>query len=162
MQETYLLKKSTTETRSQVLSFTQGIIWFNRVALATVFFWFGFLKIIHISPAEELVTHLHRVTFLRFIPAEQFIVYLGIFECLIGLLWILPKFTRFAFSFFLFHMATTFLPLVFLKSETWQDAFVLTLTGQYIVKNLVLVASAFTVFFASVTIQQGIKGESKA
>jgi uncharacterized membrane protein YkgB len=34
---------------------------------------------------------------------------------------------------------------VFLRDETWQQSFVLTLTGQYIMKNLVLIASAITV-----------------
>jgi uncharacterized membrane protein YkgB len=39
-------------------------------------------------------------------------------------------------------MITTFLPLIFLPGESWQAPFVPTLVGQYIIKNLVLVAAA--------------------
>ncbi len=118
------------------------VILFNRFSLFVVFFWFGFLKVISVSPAEGLVTHLHNETLARFIPSEQFVILLGIFECLIGILWLVPKLTKWAFYLFSIQMFTTFLPLLYLPSDTWQNSFVLTLTGQYIVKNLVLIGSA--------------------
>jgi uncharacterized membrane protein YkgB len=40
------------------------------------------------------------------------------------------------------HMVTTFGPLVFLPSETWSGFMVPTLEGQYIIKNLVIIATA--------------------
>ncbi|MBI1344426.1 MAG: hypothetical protein GC171_16005 [Terrimonas sp.] len=129
----------------QKITLSQLIIWFNRIALATVFCWFGFLKVIRYSPAEELVAHLHRVTLVHVIPIEQFLLMLGLFECLVGVLWLIPKATRLAFCLFMLQMITTFFPLIFLKGETWQNSFALTLTGQYIIKNFVLVASALTV-----------------
>ena len=39
-------------------------------------------------------------------------------------------------------MITTAGPLVLLPSETWQSFFVPTLEGQYIIKNLVIIAAA--------------------
>jgi uncharacterized membrane protein YkgB len=89
--------------------------------------------------------HLHDVTMARFIPIQEFMVVLGVVECSIGLLWLFPKSTKLAFTLFLLQMTTTFMPMVFLPAETWQQSFVLTLTGQYIMKNLVLIASAITV-----------------
>jgi len=124
-----------------------SIVWFNRLSLAVVFIWFGFLKIIHASPAEALVKHLHEVTLVKFIPVNTFLVLLGCIECMIGLLWLLPRFTKAAIILFALQMFTTFLPLFYLPGDTWQHSFVLTLEGQYIIKNLVLLASAATILF---------------
>ncbi|HVZ57420.1 MAG TPA: hypothetical protein VG870_12220 [Chitinophagaceae bacterium] len=133
--------------RSQAWPASRVICWVNRLALAIVFGWFGLLKVLHLSPAEQLVTHLHQVTIARFMDIGHFMILLGGVECAIGLLWLVPRLTRYAFGLFLLQMGTTFLPLFLLRSETWQNAFALTLTGQYIMKNLVLVASALSVVY---------------
>ena len=126
---------------------TNFIEWVNRIALATVFFWFGFLKVVHVSPAEELVTQLHTVTLAKYIPLESFLVILGTVESVIGVLWLLPRCTKLVFWLFIPQMITTFMPLFWLPNVTWQSMLCLTLTGQYIIKNLVLIASAFTVLY---------------
>lgn len=123
------------------------VIWLNRLALALVFIWFGYLKVIHVSPAEGLVQHLHSVTIVHYIPINVFITLLGMLEIAVGVFWLFPKLTKLAFLCFIAHMFTTFLPLFFLPGDTWQHAFVLTLTGQYIVKNVVLITSAVTIWF---------------
>lgn len=133
----------------QPISISSNIIWWNRVALFVVFFWFGFLKIIHISPAEGLVTNLHQATIASLMPIEHFLVFLGVVECVIGVLWLLPSLTKMAFMVFILQMFTTFLPLFFLPKDTWQNSWVLTLTGQYIIKNVVLIASALTILRAT-------------
>jgi uncharacterized membrane protein YkgB len=135
---------------SQSLSSTKvltRIIWVNRIALFVVFYWFGFLKLVNISPAEELVTRLHALTIGTLIPIDYFLIFLGVLECFIGLLWLVPKFTNIAFALFCTQMIATFLPLIMCPVETWQQIMVLTLTGQYIVKNVVLIASAVTIYF---------------
>jgi uncharacterized membrane protein YkgB len=133
-------------TATDTIGISTNIIWWNRIALFVVFFWFGFLKIIHISPAEGLVTRLHETTISPFISIEKFLVLLGVIECAIGVLWLLPKLTKVAFWLFILQMFTTFLPLLFLPKDTWQNMMVLTLTGQYIIKNVVLIASALTIY----------------
>ncbi|CAH0994457.1 hypothetical protein EMA8858_00567 [Emticicia aquatica] len=133
-------------TATDTIGISTNIIWWNRIALFVVFFWFGFLKIIHISPAEGLVTRLHEATISPFISIEKFLVLLGVIECAIGVLWLLPKLTKVAFWLFILQMFTTFLPLLFLPKDTWQNMMVLTLTGQYIIKNVVLIASALTIY----------------
>ena len=124
------------------------VLWFNRISLFIIFFWFGFLKVIGVSPAEKLVTDLHHATIARFVSIEQFLIFFGIFECLIGLLWLFPKLTRSAFYVFIIQMITTFLPLFYLPDVTWQKAMVLSLTGQYIVKNVALIALALNILIA--------------
>jgi|GEM_PF-964088 len=123
------------------------VIWLNRFSLFLLFFWFGMLKVISASPAEALVTHLHQLTIARFMPIQPFMIALGILECSIGLMWLFPKVTRYVLILFLIQMLTTFLPLIILPLETWQNMLVLTLSGQYIMKNVVLVASAFTIYY---------------
>ena len=123
-----------------------SFVWLNRIALFVVFFWFGFLKIIGLSPAKDIVTHLHHQTIEPFITASYFIPLLGLVECLIGILWLIPKFTKLTFIIFCLQMFTTFLPLILLPSDTWQSDFALTLAGQYIIKNVVLIASAYTIY----------------
>jgi len=135
--------------QSSPLAISSNIIWWNRVALFVVFFWFGFLKIIHVSPAEGLVTNLHQATIASLMPIEHFLVFLGVVECVIGVLWLIPSLTKIAFGVFILQMFTTFLPLLFLPKDTWQNTLVLTLTGQYIIKNVVLIASALTILRAT-------------
>jgi uncharacterized membrane protein YphA (DoxX/SURF4 family) len=130
-------------------SLSINIIWANRIALFIVFFWFGFLKIIHISPAEQLVTNLYNTTIYSMMPIDKFLILLGIVECLIGILWLIPRLTKVVFWIFMAQMFTTFLPLLFLPKDTWQNMMVLTLTGQYIIKNVVLIASALTIYKVS-------------
>lgn len=123
-----------------------AILWINRVALFIIFFWFGFLKLISFSPAESLIIKLHQKTIAPFISLHHFLIVLGIVECIIGILWLIPKWTKFVMLLFILQMITTFLPLVLLPSETWNQFMVFSLSGQYIFKNVVLIASAFTIY----------------
>lgn len=113
-----------------------------RIALFVIFFWFGLLKVIAVSPANPLVAQLLQQT-LPFLTFEQFIIGFGIFEMIIGLAFIIPRLERLAMALLVPHMITTILPLVLLPSVTWQAFLVPTLEGQYIIKNLALVAVAF-------------------
>jgi uncharacterized membrane protein YphA (DoxX/SURF4 family) len=144
--EVQLAKENTIKIdNSKILN---RIIWVNRVALFVVFYWFGFLKLANISPAEGLVTSLHKITLSPLIDIESFLIVLGVLECFIGLLWLVPKATKWAFVLFCAQIFATFLPLLLCPAETWQNIMVLTLTGQYIVKNVVLIACACTIYFS--------------
>lgn len=125
------------------------VLWMNRLALFIVFFWFGFLKIVGLSPAEQIVSQLHHLTIEKLISINAFLPFLGFFECAIGICWLFPRYTKIAFYLFCCQMATTFLPLLLMPNETWQSSFALSLSGQYIIKNVVLIASAYTVYRAN-------------
>lgn len=129
----------------------QRSAWLNRWALAIVYTWFGLLKILWKSPAEELVTRLYNLTLKPVVSIEFFLPAFGLMECMIGLLWLFPKYTRIAFWAMIIHMVATFLPVVMLPDMTWQSFMTLTLIGQYIFKNLVMLAAAYFVYALSKT-----------
>lgn len=115
--------------------------WASRIAIFVVFFWFGALKVIGLSPANPLVLELVERT-LPFLDPTSFVVWFGLFECLIGVVFLIRGLERLAIALLLVHMITTFGPLVLLPEIGWSAPFVPTLEGQYIIKNLAIIALA--------------------
>ncbi len=109
--------------------------------LFVIFFWFGLLKVIGLSPASGLVQNLFEQT-IPFMSFNVFLILFGLFEMLIGVLFLFKSMVRIVIPLLFIHMITTFGPLVFLTGETWQSFMVPTLEGQYIIKNLALIALA--------------------
>jgi uncharacterized membrane protein YkgB len=114
---------------------------FARFAIFLPFFWFGLLKVIEASPASPLVLALLGKT-MPFISPDAFLVGFGIFEMIIGISLLIPHFERPAIALLLLHLFTTMMPLFILPSLTWQRAFVPTMEGQYIIKNILFIALA--------------------
>lgn len=112
-----------------------------RLALFIVYFWFGLLKVLGLSPAGPLVGSLLRQT-IPFLTPEQFIFYFGWLEMAIGLLFLIPQLSRAVILILALHLITTAGPLVLLPQITWQNWFVPTLEGQYIIKNLLIITAA--------------------
>ena len=123
--------------------------WMNRAMIAIVYVWFGSLKVFGVSPAEGLVTKLFDITLSPFMNIQQFLILLGLAESAIGMLWLFPRITKWAFWIMIGHLFTTFLPVLFLPNETWQSFLTLTLTGQYIIKNVVLCSAAWFIYVFS-------------
>ena len=112
-----------------------------RVAIFIVFFWFGFLKLIGASPASPLAKALiDQTAGLQYFDALFFT--LALLECIIGMLFLFPKFTRIVIPLLLAHMIIVCSPLLLVPEYTWQSFMVPTLEGQYIVKNAVVIAVA--------------------
>jgi CRP-like cAMP-binding protein len=108
------------------------------IALGIVMIWFGMLKPLGMSPADGLVA---RAT--AWIPIPGFPYILAAWEVAIGVCFLFKPLHRFAVLLLLPHMAGTMLPLITLPEETWSRFPIgLTLEGQYIIKNLVLIAGA--------------------
>src|SRR3990167_7578432 len=117
-------------------------IHFLRYSLGIIFLWYGFLKVIGISPIEELVYRAtHRV------GTAEFDHFLGVWEMAIGLFFFFKNYVRWALILFFLQIPGTFLPL-FLNPEDCFTIFPygLTLEGQYIFKNIILIAAALTIF----------------
>ncbi|MBP9748287.1 MAG: hypothetical protein KBD17_01535 [Candidatus Pacebacteria bacterium] len=112
-----------------------------RFGLFVVFFYFGILKVLGLSPASGLVQALFEQT-ISFISFDVFLILFGLFECLIGILFIMRGFERVVIPLLFLHMVTTFMPLFILPEATWSAFMVPTLEGQYIIKNLVIIAAA--------------------
>lgn len=112
-----------------------------RVSLAIIYVWFGVLKILGMSPADELVEQ----TVYWFKP-EIFIPILGFCEVLIGVGLLIKQLIPYTIVLLLMHMAATFFPIFILKNICF-DAFPYcpTLAGQYIIKNLILISGTLVV-----------------
>ena len=114
---------------------------FLRVGVGVVFIWFGALKPLGLSPAEELLA----ATVYWWTP-EIVVPAIGYWEVLIGVAFLIPSMTRVAIFLLAPQMAGTFLPLVLLPEVVWTSfPLGLTLEGQYIIKNLVVIGAALVI-----------------
>ncbi|MDO8631764.1 MAG: hypothetical protein Q7R41_14850 [Phycisphaerales bacterium] len=112
-----------------------------RVALAIVFIWFGLLKPLGKSSASELATRT-----VYWVDPAWFIPLLGWWEVAIGVFMLIRPLLRLGILLLLLQMPGTFLPPVLLPNVCFVSVpFVPTLEGQYIIKNLVLIAAAIVV-----------------
>lgn len=109
-----------------------------RIGLGIIFFWFGALKLVpNLSPAEDLVRHT-----IYFIDPDLFIPVLAVWEMVIGLGLITGLFMRMTLLLLFLQMPGTALPLLLLPAVCFTVfPFGLTLEGQYIIKNLVLITA---------------------
>ncbi len=116
-----------------------------RIPMFIIFFWFGFLKIVDLSPAQELVQD--TVYWMPFLSAEMWTYVIGLWEVLIGIFFLFKKTTLIAMLLLLIQMSGTFLPLVILPEITFQDSnpFLPTLEGQYIIKNIIIITAALII-----------------
>ena len=116
-----------------------------RIPIFIIFFWFGFLKIVDLSPAQELVQD--TVYWMPFLSAEMWTYVIGFWEVLIGVFFLFQKTTLIAMLLLLIQMSGTFLPLVILPEITFQDSnpFLPTLEGQYIIKNIIIITAALII-----------------
>lgn len=120
-----------------------------RFSLAAIFFWFGILKPLGVSPAAGLVER----TVFWFDPA-WFVPLLGAWEVAIGLGLCFRRTLPWALALLFLQMPGTFLPLLLLPDVCFTEfPYGLTLEGQYIIKNLCLISAAIVVT-ASARLQQ--------
>lgn len=112
-----------------------------RIGLFVIFFWFGLLKVVGLSPASPLVQALFERT-MSIVPFGTFLIAFGLFEMLIGVLFLVRGSERIVIPLLFFHMVTTFMPMFLVPGATWSGFLVPTMEGQYIIKNLALIAAA--------------------
>ena len=113
-----------------------------RISLAIVFLWFGTLKVIGMSPVVELV----EATYPSF-PEPLFITILGIWEVIIGIGLLIKLFLRFALALLWMQMGGIFLGL-FLSPSLYflqNNPLLLSINGEFVIKNFILVASSIVV-----------------
>ncbi|MDP4012321.1 MAG: hypothetical protein Q8R00_01835 [Candidatus Nanoarchaeia archaeon] len=115
---------------------------FLRYSLAVIFIWFGILKPLGFSPALDLVTKT-----VYWFPPETFVPILGWWEVIIGICLLYKPLIRLGIFLMAIQMAGTFLPLILLPEIVYTNGnpFYLTLEGQYIIKNLVIIGAAMVI-----------------
>ncbi|AJF61164.1 TPA: hypothetical protein HA239_05090 [Candidatus Woesearchaeota archaeon] len=112
-----------------------------RYSLAIVFIWFGILKPFGLSSATDMVAKT-----VYWVDPAWFIPFLGWWEVVIGVCLLYKPMVRAGIFLMALQMAGTFLPMILLPDVVYvQFPFVLTLEGQYIVKNIVLISAAIVV-----------------
>ena len=113
-----------------------------RWSMGIVFIWFGALKLVPgMSPADNLI----RET-MNFLPLDYFIPFLALWEIAIGVGFLIGYGMRVTLMLLFLQMIGTLSPLFLAPHLVWSDfPVVLTLEGQYIVKNLVLISASVAV-----------------
>ena len=116
-----------------------------RIPLFIIFFWFGILKVLKMSPATELI--IDTVFWMPLLSAENWVIIIGYWEMAIGLCFLNKKTTLIAVILMFLQMSGTFLPLVILPEITFQNSnlFLPTLEGQYIIKNIIIITAALII-----------------
>ena len=117
-------------------------ITFLRYSLGLIYIWFGILKPFGLSPAQELVEN----TVYWFDNPKTFVPILGWWEVVIGLTMCIKPLIRVSIFLLFIQMPGTFLPLILLPEVCFSNfPLGLTLEGQYIVKNLIIISAALVV-----------------
>ncbi|MTH17663.1 DUF417 family protein [Flavobacterium sp. LC2016-01] len=112
-----------------------------RMALVIIYIWFGLLKIFGLSPAGDMVA---KTVF--WLKPEFFIPILGIAEVCIGVGLLVRKWIPVTIVLLLLHMTATLSTFFILKSSCFEIfPYEPTLAGQYVIKNIVLVAGALVI-----------------
>ncbi len=113
-----------------------------RYSLGIIYIWFGALKPLGLSPAQELVEN----TVYWFEDPKTFVPILGVWEIVIGITICIKPLIRVALFLLFLQMPGTFLPLILFPDVCFTNfPFGLTLEGQYIVKNLIIISAAIVV-----------------
>lgn len=119
----------------------------TRLSIGIIFFWFGALKFFQgMSPAENIaIETIQKLTF-GFI-SEKFIIYgLATWETLIGLGLIFNLFLRETLLLLYLQMIGTLTPIFLFPEKVFNIfPFSLTLEGQYIFKNLVVISAGIVI-----------------
>ncbi len=109
-----------------------------RLALATVFVWFGALKLVGASPVHELIAQT-----LPFVAPDLSVPALGVVEVALGLVLAVGVLPRVTLLVLAGHLAGTFLSFVTASELMWgANLFELTADGEFVAKNLVLITAA--------------------
>jgi uncharacterized membrane protein YkgB len=113
-----------------------------RVALGVVFVWFGALKVTDHSPVADLVADT-----VYWLPSGFFVRFLGVWEIAVGVGLLVPVALRLTLLLFWAQMAGTFLVLVVHPGLAFQhgNPLLLTMTGEFVIKNLVLIAAGLVI-----------------
>ena len=113
-----------------------------RLALGSVFLWFGALKVFGSSPVAALI----QATY-TFMPLGIFVFILGVWEMIIGVGIILKKALRFVLILLGVHLMGTFTAIWFKPGIFFVQGvpFCLTVDGEFVIKNLVLITAALVI-----------------
>lgn len=118
-----------------------------QASIGIVYIWFGVLKFFPtLSPAEDLANQtIHLLTF-GLLSKQVSLFLLAVWEVTAGLMLVFKIKYRIVFWLVIVHMICTFTPLVLLPQLSFTNVpYGLTLVGQYIIKNIVIISALFVI-----------------
>ena len=135
-------EKFNTADRFFISLMQQQSITLLRIALGIVFLWFGALKIVGVSPVADLIAQTY-----SFLPAESFLMVLGIYEIIIGIGLMFKIALRATLALLWIQMLGTFGALVLAPHLFFLggNPLLLTAQGEFIVKNIVLITAGLVI-----------------
>lgn len=118
-----------------------------RVSVGIVFIWFGALKFVpDLSPAQDLASRTLSTLSFGLVPADVALIVLAAWEVAIGVGLLASRYLRTTLALLWLQMLGTFTPLLLFPAETFtRFPYAPTLEGQYIIKNLVLIAAGIVI-----------------
>ena len=118
-----------------------------RIAVGLVFLLFGILKFFpDVSPVEELTIKTTDALSFDLVPGHIAIVLIACLECVIGLLLIAGRFLRAAVYLLAGQLIGILAPLALFTERLFSGPNnAPTLEGQYVIKDIILVAAGFVV-----------------
>lgn len=118
-----------------------------RYSIGLIFVWFGALKYVPgLSPAQELATSTIELLTSGILSLQVSLILLATLEVAIGLLLISGKWIRLTIFLLLFQMAGTMSPVFLFPDLVFtQFPYALTMEGQYIFKNFVVISAALVI-----------------
>ncbi len=118
-----------------------------RWSIAIIFIWFGSLKFFPgMSPAQDLATSTINLLTFDLIPLQVSLILLATLEVSIGILLAAGKWMRFTLLLLLFQMAGTMSPIFLFPDLVFNKfPYALTMEGQYIFKNFVVISAAIVI-----------------
>lgn len=116
---------------------------FLRISIGIIFFWFGILKFFDgLSPAEGIAVKTISTMSFGFLSDNIILNGLAIWEVLIGIGLLFNIYLRETLLLLYLQMLGTFAPVFLFPDEVFHIfPYALTLEGQYIIKNLVVVSA---------------------
>ena len=113
-----------------------------RLTLGLVFLWFGTLKLLDSSPVTELLKHTY-----SFLPPDLFAPALGAWEVLVGVGLLVKRALRCTLALLCLHMTGTFVALLLAPALFFHhgNPLWLTVEGEFVMKNMVLVAAGLVI-----------------
>lgn len=116
-----------------------------RISLAIVFIWFGALKVFDVSPVVNMVVEVY-----DFLPQPLMFDIVGALEVIIGLALLFNVFVRTALVFLWGQMFGVFLSLILEPAMFFTNGniFLITMDGEFIIKNIVFITASIILFEA--------------
>lgn len=122
-------------------------IFILRISIGIIFTWFGILKFFpSLSPAESLAGKTIEILSFGLVESRAGVIILAVWETIIGLGFIVGKYLREIILLLFVQMMGTLAPVFLFPEDVFRKIpFILTLEGQYIVKNMVVISGGIVV-----------------